>query len=171
VPDQSDWTIAKLGAKHKRSDFDCGEDSLNQYLHRFARQNQDSGISAAYVALLSSSNEVHGYYTISAGSLDIDQIPDDLAKRLPRYPVPTALIGRLAVDRNAQGMGLGELLLMDAINRIVRTAEELGIHAVEVSALNDAAKNFYRKYGFIELLDDAHHLYLPIKTFKRLRLN
>ena len=116
------------------------------------------------------SHEVHGYYALSAGAVAFDHVPRDLRKRLPRYPVPVAHLGRLAVNRSAAGQGLGEHLLMDALARTLRAADEIGIHAVEVVAINDAARAYCLKYGFLALADDRHHLYLPIATVKKLDL-
>lgn len=165
------WTIEKLSKAHDRKSFDCGVPELNEYLRRFARQNEAAGISQHFVALGSpDSKEVHGFYALSAGAVAFDHVPQDLRKRLPRYPVPVAHLGRLAVDRPAAGQGLGEHLLMDALTRILRAADEIGIHAVEVVAINDAARRFYLKYGFQPLKDDRHHLYLLISTVKKLNL-
>lgn len=126
-----------------------------------------SGISRTYVATRADEVSVCGYYSIAAGSIQFSDIPDDLRRRLPRYPIPTALIGRLAVDRNAQGQGLGSWLLMDALSRITRVADSIGIHAVEVVAIDDMARQFYLQYGFTELLDDHRHLYIALSTLKK----
>ena len=165
------WTIEALRKGHDRKSFDCGVPELNEYLRRFARQNEAAGISQHFVALGSpGSHDVYGYYALSAGAVAFDHVPQDLRKRLPRYPVPVAHLGRLAVDRSAAGQGLGEHLLMDALARTLRAADEIGIHAVEVVAINDAARAFYLKYGFHPLKDDRHHLYLPMSTVKKLNL-
>jgi GNAT superfamily N-acetyltransferase len=162
-----DWHIDELSADHDRSAFSCGHESLDDFLKKFAGQNQKIGVSKTYVATRPSDPAVRGYYSISAGAVQFNDIPDDVRKRLPKYPVPVAHIGRLAVDSDAQGQRLGETLLMDALARIVRAADSIGIHAVEVVAIYDDAKRFYLKYGFIELLDDPHHLYMPIKTLRK----
>ena len=165
------WTIEKLSKGHDRKSFDCRVSELNEHLRRFARQNEAAGISQHFVALGSpGSHDVYGYYALSAGAVAFDHVPQDLRKRLPRYPVPVAHLGRLAVDRSAAGQGLGEHLLMDALARTLRAADEIGIHAVEVVAINDAARAFYLKYGFHPLKDDRHHLYLPMSTVKKLNL-
>jgi len=113
---------------------------------------------------------VRGYYAIAAGSVTFEQFPSKQRKRLPKYPIPVALLGRLAVDSQFQGRGLGKLLLLDALAKILRTSDSIGIHAVEVKAIDEAAKQFYLKYGFVELTDDQRHLYLPISTIRRLDL-
>ena len=108
--------------------------------------------------------KVLGYYTLAASAVAFDQLPADAARKLPKHPLPVVLLARLAVDRSAQGQRLGEGLLLDALQRALGVSAGLGVHAVEVDAIDDAAIAFYRKYGFTPLLDDAHHLYLPIAT-------
>lgn len=165
------WAIEKLNKGHDRKSFDCGVSELDEYLYRFARQNETAGISQHFLALdAPGSRAIRGYYALSAGAVAFDHVPPDLRKRLPRYPLPVAHLGRLAVDRSAAGQGLGEHLLMDALARTLRAADEIGIHAVEVVAINDTARSFYRKYGFHALKDDRNHLYLPISTVKELGL-
>lgn len=165
-PDQ-DWQIEEISADHDRSAFSCGHASLDDFLRKFAGQNQKSGISKTYVAVRPGDPVVRGYHSISAGAVQFKDVPDELRKRLPRYPVPVAHLGRLAVDAGAQGQRLGELLLMDALARIVGAADSIGIHAVEVVAIDERAKRFYLKYGFTELLDDPHHLYISIKMLRK----
>jgi ribosomal protein S18 acetylase RimI-like enzyme len=166
----SRWIIQRLGAGHDRDAFDCGVESLNTFLQRYAGQNERHGICQTYVAVLPDAARVQGYYALSAGSIAFDQVPEPLRKRLPKYPIPVAHLGRLAVDRQAQGQGLGELLLLDAFERIVRAAEAIGIHAVEVRAIDEPARGFYLKYGFVELCDDPLHLYLALATLRKLGL-
>jgi GNAT superfamily N-acetyltransferase len=157
-----DFAIELLDKKHKRENFDCGEESLNQFLKKYARQNQEKGFGRTFVAILPDKREVLGYYTLSAGSVSFEIIPD----KVPRYPIPTAHLGRLATDLSMRKQGLGELLLIDALQRVVLVAEKVGIYAVELFALSENAKNFYQKYGFVALNDDDKHLYLPVETLK-----
>lgn len=158
--------IEPLSSKHDRSSFDCGEPSLNTYLKQYARQNDEKGLGRTFVAVEPDQTRIEGYYTISTGAVTFEQVPE----KLPRYPIPVVHLGRLAIDLKSQGKGLGELLLIDALKRAVQASEQLGIYAVEVRALNDSARNFYLKYGFTPLLDDEFHLYLPMKTIRKLRL-
>ena len=163
--------IEKLAKRHDRAAFDCGVEELNAYLQRYAGQNERAGLSQHYVAPApGSGSAILGYYALSAGAVDFELLDEDQRKRLPRYPVPVAHLGRLAVDRSAQGQRIGETLLVDALARTVKVADEVGIHAVEVVAINDAARKFYVKYGFTALRDDMNHLYLPIKTVNKLGL-
>ena len=164
----SRWRIEPLAQCHSREAFDCGVDSLNVFLRAHASQNARKDISRTYVAAPEGSDKVAGYYTISSGSVDFANIPNELAKRLPKYPVPTALLGRLAVDIQFQGQGLGRLLLVDVLKRIRALADQIGIHAVAVHALDDRATSFYIAHGFIPLLDDARHLFLPMASIRQL---
>jgi predicted GNAT family N-acyltransferase len=150
--------------------FDCGKGPLNEYLKKFAAINQKIGVSQSFVATPPSDNQVVGFYSLSAGSVLFQNISDNLPKGLPRYPIPVCLIGRMAVDQTVQGRGLGETLLFDAFERIVRVFMDVGIHAVEVQAKDAEAKSFYVKYGFEELVDDTLHLFLPIRKLRKLGL-
>lgn len=158
-----EFVIEFLDKKHRRENFDCGEESLNDFLKKYARQNNEKGLGRTFVAVLPNETEVLGYYTLSSGSVSFEVIP----KKLPRYPIPTAHLGRLATDLKMRGQGLGELLLMDALERTVLVAAEIGIYAVELYALTENAKKFYLRYGFVSLKDDDKHLYLPIETLKQ----
>lgn len=162
-----DPIIALLTERHDRVSFDCGEPSLNEYLQRFARQNAELFLGRTYVLVIPGQTRIAGYYTISSGSVARQDLPE---KRLPRYPIPVVLMGRLAVDRQAQGQGLGELLLQDALKRSAQLAQHLGIYAVVVDALNEQARSFYYKYGFTETVDDPLRLYLAIKKVLQIYL-
>lgn len=158
------YRIELLTAKHDRETFDCGEESLNDFLKRFARQNSEKGLGRTYVAVKPDGPRILGYYTISSGAVTFDAVPENL----PRYPVPVLHIGRLAVDNSVKGQRLGNALLADALTRAVRISDQLGVYAVEVYALNESAKNFYLKFGFAELADDKYHLYLPVRNIRKL---
>jgi len=162
------WRVEALARKHDRSDFDCGRDSLNNFLKRHAAQNARKDISRTYVCLPDDSDVVIGYYTLSSGSVSFKALPTDVGRRLPRYPVPTAHLGRLAVAAEFQGRGLGGMLLVDALRRVEALGDQIGICAVTVYALDDEACEFYRAYGFLTLRDDPHHLLLPLATIRKL---
>lgn len=154
--------IVLLSKAHDRSGFDCGEAGLNDYLQRFARQNDEKNLGRTYVAVVEA--RVEGYYTLAGGSLTFDTVPE----KLPQYPIPVVHLARLAVNRRAQGKGLETLLLMDALRRSVQVSEQIGIYAVTVDALNESARSFYLKYGFTELRDDPFPLYLTTKRIRKL---
>lgn len=162
------WAIEPLASRHDRESFDCGEAPLNDYLKRSARQNEDRGISRTYVAVRSGGPRVLGYYTLRVGAVEAAGFPKEEAKRLPRYPIPVVHLARLAVDKSAQGQGVGQALLASALKKAVVASTLVGAYAVEVLAKTEKAARFYEKHGFKAFQDDAKHLYLPIATIVRL---
>ena len=171
MADPVNWVIEPLTKAHDCRAFACGVEALDDYIRKFAGQNQKTGVSQTFVATAAAGRETSGYYSIAAGAVSLLDIPEEKRKRLPRRPVPVAHLGRFAVDRNAQGKRLGEYLLIDAMRRIDLASQSIGVHAIEVVAINDAAREFYLKYGFTQLLDDRSHLYISMKTVKALKLS
>ncbi len=162
------WNFVPIEKKHNRQDFDCGIEDSNQHLSQYARQNHAKGINRAFVATKSDTpSTIDGYYTISSSNISFNSLPETGRKGLPNYPIPCALIGRLAVDISCQGEGLGQELLVNALLRIVRASSEIGIYAVRVDAINQRAKEFYLKYEFIPFEDQPLSLFLPLKTIKQ----
>ncbi|WP_337177777.1 GNAT family N-acetyltransferase [Paludisphaera sp.] len=164
------WSIERLAARHDRSAFDCGRPTLTDWLKQRAAQFEKRDLARAYVAVRAGQAEVVGYYAISNHRVAYDALPADQAKNLPRLNVPVVLLGRLAVDRSAQGLGLGSLLLIDALRRAQHLAEQVGVRAVEVDAIDEDARRFYRRFGFTQLLDDPNHLLLPMQAIGKLGL-
>ena len=128
------FAVEALTRRHDRSRFDCGSEHLNRYIRLQASQDARRRVSRVF-AVPEGSSEVVGFYTLSAASIERTSLPTTVARRLPRYPVPVALIGRLAVDRHWRGRGLGSALLADAFRRIIRAGEALAIHAFIVDAV------------------------------------
>lgn len=162
--------IEEFRSEHDRTRFACGHESLDRFIKELAGQHQRANFSRTFVALRHGDPGVCGFYSLASGKVRAGCLSESQKKRLPRHPVPVALLARLAVSMDAQGCGLGELLLLDALRRVVLTSEHLGIHAIEVDAIDESAKKFYLKYGFTELLDDPRHLYIPLKTVRQLNL-
>ena len=162
------WTIEPLTAAHDLAAFDCGEPSLNLFLQRHALGNDRAGLGRTFVATESGQARIAGYFTLSTGSVTFDTIPDHARKRLPRYPIPTVHIGRLAVALKYQRRGLGETLLVESLRKAGTASESVGVYAVDVFALHDRARSFYLKYGFVEMLDEPRHLLLPIATARQI---
>lgn len=160
------WRIERLARSHERSEFACGKEPLDHFLRQLVSQYEKRDLGRTYVAVRPSEQRVLGYYTLASGSVSFQNVPAGAARKLPKHPVPVALLGRLAIDRSAQGRGLGGMLLADALRRCASLANAIGVHAVEVHALDDAARRFYVHYGFIPLLDDERHLYLPVATIR-----
>ena len=162
--------VEPLGPHHDRTSFSCGEPPLDRYIRRQASRDARRRVARVFVASGDPSERIAGYYTLSAASFEKDNLPAELARRLPHYPVPAAVIGRLAVDLRSQGSGLGEALLLDAIRRVVRAADTIGVYAVAVDALRDRAGAFHERYGFVPFPSQPLRLYLPLRTFERLGL-
>ncbi|MGQ0629191.1 MAG: GNAT family N-acetyltransferase [Phycisphaerales bacterium] len=119
-----DWLIEELAPDHDRSAFSCGHESLDSFLKQYAGQNQKTGVSRTFIALHPGERVVRGYYSLAAGSVRLEDLTDEQRKRLPKYPVPVAHLGRLAVDKSAQGQRLGSYLLLDALCRVERLPEQ-----------------------------------------------
>ena len=151
-----------MRGNHDRSRFDSGSGELDLWLRQTAQQHQRRGISKTFVAVADDEpSRVLGFYALTACEVVSQDLPDDLAKRLPRK-VPGIRLGRLAVDRTVQGQGLGELLLMDALDRARRVLEHVGVHALFVDAKDERAAAFYRKYGFRPLPEQPLQLVLVL---------
>jgi GNAT superfamily N-acetyltransferase len=161
-----DWRIEPFDSTHGRGGFCCGKAPLDDFLRSRVSQYERRRLGRTFVAVRPDQKKVLGYYTLAAGSVSFEHLPPAAARKLPKHPAPVALLGRLAVDRAAQGRGLGVFLLMNALKRCLELSARLGIHAVEVLAIDDEAKRFYLKYGFIPLLDNDRHLYFPVKTIE-----
>ena len=162
MTDPDALVIEPLGRQHDRTAFSCGLPELDRYLARQAGQDVRRRIARVFVCTAGNSNVVLGFYTLSALSIDLTSLPEELSRKLPRHPVPCALIGRLAVDRSAHGTGLGRMLLADAVKRVTAVGETVAMHALIVDAANDDAKRFYERFGFAPLTDDPMRLFLPL---------
>jgi GNAT superfamily N-acetyltransferase len=165
----SPWTIAPLDSAHDRSAFDCGKVPLNTYLQTLASQHQKRGIGRTFVLTRPAAPQVLGFYTLVASSVAFEHMPEE--EKLPRYPIPLLRLAQLGVDRSLHRQGIGELLLLDALARAHRISQQAAVFAVEVDVLDDSALVFYKRYGFSALKDNRLHLYLPMKTIAKLRLN
>jgi GNAT superfamily N-acetyltransferase len=164
-----EWRIEPLQRDHDRTRFSCGEPALDEYLARFARQNQESGVARTFVAVQDvEPTRVLGYYSLAVGAIDKANLPPSAAKRFPNFPLPIARLVRLAVDRSQQGKGLGEDLLLDALSRCLRVAEDVGIAAVLIDAKHERAKSFYSHYEFDALPDQPLTLWLPLPALRKL---
>lgn len=146
---------------HNRSGFDCGVSALNLYLQRFANQDQKRSLTKVYV--LSVEKEVVGYYTLSAHSVERDQLPKDI--KLGGYSdIPFLLLGRLAVDKRYQGKGYGDALIVHAFENTKHAAKQIGILGMIVDAKDENATSFYEGFGFRRLTTVNNRLVLPISA-------
>lgn len=159
--------IEPISKAHNRKAFICKKSPLAVYLQQHARQNDEKNIAKAYVAV-DDKDTVHGYYTLSATNIEFKECPKEYSKGIPQYPIPAVLIGKLAVDENIEGQGLGSRLLIDALQRILAASEKVAVKAVIVDAIDEEAKGYYLHFGFIELPGHALKLFLPIETIDQL---
>jgi len=154
-----------LKPTHQVEGFDCGIESLNIYLKRFADINNRNDSARTYVALRG--NQVAGYYTIAPGSVEKERVPGRVGHGLARHPVPVILLARLAVDKSEKGKGLGSGLLRDALSRVISAAEIIGGRALLVHAKDEQAKAFYERFGFEPSPIDSFHLFLLLKDVRK----
>jgi len=150
----------RLTKDHDRNAFDCGVPSLNDYLKKYALQNQKKHVARTYVA--TRANRIVGYYSLAYGSVSLEEAPESVKSGLPRHPIPLILLARLAVDSTEQGRGLGVALLKDALLRTILAAKIAGLRAMLVHAKDDSAKRFYEKFGFEPSRIDTYHLFLRL---------
>ena len=166
------------------ANFDCGESALNAYLQRYATQDIKRGVARAFVATPIHPDQtdqpdqpdavgsfrcaVAGFYTLSAASVAAETLPEAWRKKLPRYPVPAALLGRLAVAQSAQGQGLGSILLADACQRVAAVSQTLAVVAIMVDAQSPQAAAFYQHFGFVQLPGQSSRWMLPRSHFASL---
>jgi GNAT superfamily N-acetyltransferase len=158
-----DWREEPIGRHHDRKRFNCGSAALNEYLHRYARQNHDSGGAKTFVAAaLTEPARILGFYSISPGDLEFSRVPAHLTRKLGRYDVPVFRLGRLGVDVSAQGQGLGGELLLAAGRRALAVAVDVGGVAFAIDAKDEWGAAWYERFGAVKLLDDPLKLILPL---------
>ena len=158
--------IGPLREDHDRTDFLCGNASLDRYLKEQAGQDLRRACATPFVLAPGRGHmSILGYYTLSSYGIDVGQLPADLAKKLPRYPlIPATLLGRLAVDQRYQGRGIGEFLLVNAFCRALVQSAEIAAAAVVVDAIDAGAAKFYQHFGFVTFPSIAGRLFLPMKA-------
>lgn len=151
--------------------FSCGHHALDDFFARHAVHNNEIGVGRAYVLRRDANNDealpaVLGFYTLSMASAESSQVAKVLAKKLPQYQMPVALIGRLAIDQRAQGRRLGEALLLDALRRVVDASAVIGCTGIVVDAKDKGAADFYAKYDFVAVTNEGwpRRMFLPLNT-------
>jgi GNAT superfamily N-acetyltransferase len=158
--------VEVLGPQHDRSRFESGAEPLDRYLRTQAAQDARRNVAAPFVLVLPDGG-IGGYYTLSSTAVKLAHLPEQVVKKLPRYPlVPATLLGRLAVDRSHQGKGYGRFLLADALHRAIRS--EIASFAVIVDAKDDGARRFYERESFLPLPDQPMRLFRPMADMAKL---
>lgn len=162
------FIVEPLGAKHDRAAFSCGNQQLDFYLQKQAGQDLKKRAAVPFV-ITPDHKTIAGFYTLSQYAVDLGELPENISKKMPRYPMVSAtLLGRLAVSERFREQGLGEMLLIDALHRALQSSEQIASAAVVVDAKDEQAVAFYKKYGFIDLPKIEKRLFLPMATIARL---
>ncbi len=162
------FRVEPLAAGHDRSRFECGEQALDRYFQTQVTQDIRRHITNCFVAVEAATGMVTGFYTLSAASIPVHELPTEVSRRLPSYPIlPAVRIGRLAIDRAFQGRKLGAALLADAAARAIDAAP--ASFTLLVDAKNDAAVAFYEHHGFLRLVSQPKTLFLPLATAGKAR--
>ncbi|MEM6641758.1 MAG: GNAT family N-acetyltransferase [Bacteroidota bacterium] len=162
------YLTTSLTKSHKKSEFSCGNQLLDGYLHMQASQDVKRKLSACFV-LLDESNNLKGYYTLSSSSISRVEMPKEILKILPPAyeDLPVTLLGRLARNAKQRGQGIGELLLLDALKRSYDNTRTVASMAVVVDPIDERAVRFYMRYGFI-LLPTSRKMFITMKTISKL---
>src|ERR1041384_7809828 len=167
--ESSPWRFVSIADKPEVRSFDCGVPELNDYLKRYAGQNYRKGLGNTFVLVPGGKKaDAAGYHTLSMAQVDLHSLSKSHRKGLPKYPVPAVRLSRLAVDRKWQGQGLGEMLLMDAIHRVVAAVQSVAAKFMIVDAKSEKATGFYLKYGFHPFESGPPSLAVSIDTLKSL---
>lgn len=162
------WHEEPIAKKHNREIFDCGDDALNDFLRRHARQTHVQGGAKIFLAVRDDNPTlVLGFYALSPASVEFSRTPDVIKRGLARHDVPVFRLGRLAVDKSLQGQGLGGQLLLSAGRRCLRASQEVGGVAVLIDAKNERVAQWYASYGALPILDAPLSLLLPMTTIHK----
>ena len=160
------FRIEPLGAGHERETFSCGVPELDGYIRQQAGQDLRRKLATVFVLTLDG-RQVAGYYTLSAHTINARELPEDLGRKLPKFPIPVTLLGRMAVGNVFRGQGLGRFILMDALQRLWQSSQQIASWAVVVDA-EAGARDFYLEHEFIQLPGKPDRLFLPMKTIEEL---
>ena len=164
-----DLHIEPLKRSHNRNCFNCGELALNEYLARYAWQQQASNFTRTFVAVNKKvSEQILKYYSLAAFGIDRNFLPPMLIKHYPKHPFPVIRLARLAVDCESQGMKFGKELLVNAMLRIFRVSQDIGCAAILVDAKHDSARRFYERFHFVALPEQPFTLWLPLNIAQKL---
>ena len=160
------YRIEPLGSGHDRTSFFCGVAALDSYIQRQARQDLERKLAAVFV-LTADSKTITGFYSLSAHSILASDLPENVTKKLPRFPLPVTLLGRMAVSQALHDQRLGEFLLMHALERSWIGSQQVASWAVVVDA-KIGARDFYLKHDFVALPSQPDRMFLPMATIEKL---
>jgi predicted GNAT family N-acyltransferase len=160
------YEIQPLGSRHDRASFACGVEPLDRYIQRQARQDADRKLATTFV-LTSDGVTIAGFYSLSSQTIMAGKLPPPLASKLASFPLPTTLIGRMAISKQLRGQRLGEYLLMDALRRASLATQQVASWAVTVDA-KQGAREFYLRYGFIASVQRPDRLFFLMGSIAKL---
>lgn len=164
-PANTKFSIEPLAKYHNREYFSCGNEELDRYFQIVASQDRKRNIAVPYVIVNLENSQIIGYYTLSMTSIYLGELPNSIAKKLPKYPlIGVTLIGRLAVDNNYQGMGWGKLLVMDALYKSLEASKQVASFAVVVDAIDKQAVQFYQRFDFQAFPEQPFKLFRTMKN-------
>jgi GNAT superfamily N-acetyltransferase len=161
-------TPVPITSAHDLAQFDCGNEALNEFLRKYALQNSSAGIARTFVTTIEHEATVAGYFSLAAGSVEPAQVPDRIAKGVPRHPIPVILLARVAVDLKYQGQQLGKGLLKQALLKSVEASRIIGARAILVHAKHQKSADFYAKFGFVPSPSNPFHLLLILKDVAKI---
>lgn len=161
------YRLESLQRNHSRRAFDCGQPEVNAWLRTKALQHQDKRLSATKV-LLDPDSVIAGFYTLATGQVDFGDLPDEIARKLPRRALPVALLAWLGVSRNHQARGLGDRLFAQALRDCHDAGQTFAFVAVILDCIDDRAKAFYQRWDFAELPGHPYRLFLSAGTLAAL---
>lgn len=164
-PSLPDYRIEPLNPDHIREEFFCGVPALDVYIRHQAGQDIKRNLATVYV-LTADGKSIAGYYTLSSSSIDATDLPPAIGRKLPRFPIPVTLLGRMAVSRSLQGQGLGASLLGYAVESAWLGSKQVASWAVIVDTKTDA-RNFYLRHEFMPFSDHPDRLYLPMQSIAK----
>ena len=165
-PANTKFSIEPLAKYHNREEFSCGNEELDRYFKIAASQDRKRNIAVPYVIVnLENPQIIIGYYTLSMTSIYLGELPNSIAKNLPKYPlIGVTLIGRLAVDNNYQSMVWGKLLVMDALYKSLEASKQVASFAVVVDAIDERAVKFYQRFDFQAFPEQPFKLFRTMKN-------
>ena len=165
---ETQYRIEPLSDQHDRAVFSCGVEALDRYVQKQAGQDVSIRVGVLFV-ITPDGTIMAGFYTLSAHLVNLADLPESVAKKLPRYPnVPATLLGRLAISENFRGQGIGELLLLDALKRAFGNTREVASAVIVVDAKDERARGFYLHHDFMPLPMHPNRLFYPMRTIEKL---
>jgi GNAT superfamily N-acetyltransferase len=166
-PPRFEYWVEPLNTSHDRAAFQSDVPELDHYLHYQVGQDLRRKVAAPFV-LVDNNRSIAGYYTLSAYTIHLNELPAAIAKKLPRYPfLPATLLGRLAIGSSHRGQNLGRFLLMDALYRSWKNTSEVASIGVVAETLNETARTFYLHHEFTPLREHPNKLFLAMATVEK----